>query len=82
MRDTLETIIMALLCVPLILLAVAVIVPFLVVILGAMGILAIGAAVAMPIWALMGEEIKADPAKSEAEWVTSETHRWGALDVP
>src|SRR2546428_13689324 len=24
----------------------------------------------------------AGPAKSEAEWVTSETRRWGALDVP
>ena len=25
---------------------------------------------------------EADPAKSEAEWATSETHRWDALDAP
>src|SRR6266567_8075254 len=30
----------------------------------------------------LGREIQADPAKSEAECATSETHRWGALDVP
>jgi hypothetical protein len=27
-------------------------------------------------------ELLAGPAKSEAEWVTNGTHRWGALDAP
>src|SRR4030095_3738629 len=26
--------------------------------------------------------LEAGPAKSEAEWVTNGTHRWGALDAP
>jgi hypothetical protein len=69
MRDTLETIGLILLCVPLCLLAVAVIVPFLGVILGIMAILAIGAAVAMPIAALMGKPMKITVTKkgSDAE---------------
>jgi hypothetical protein len=67
MRDTLETIIMALLCIPLGILAFAVIVPFLGVILGAMAILAIGAAVAMPIAALMGKPMKITVTKKDSE---------------
>jgi hypothetical protein len=67
MRDTLETIGLMLLCVPLCLLAVAVIVPFLGVILGIMAILAIGAAVAMPIAALMGKPMKITVTKKESD---------------
>jgi hypothetical protein len=69
MRDTLQTIGLVLLCVPLILLAMAVIVPFLGVILGAMAILSIGLALAMPIAALMGKPMKITVTKkgSDAE---------------
>jgi hypothetical protein len=69
MRDMLETIGLLLLCVPLFLLGIAVIVPFLGVILGVMAILAIGAAVAMPIAALMGKPMKITVTKkgSDAE---------------
>ena len=67
MRDALETIGLVLLCVPLCLLAVAVIVPFLGVILGAMAILALGAAVAMPIAALMGKPMKIVVKKGKEE---------------
>jgi hypothetical protein len=67
MRDTLETIGLLLLCVPLCILAVAVVVPFLGVILGAMAILAIGAAVAMPIAALMGKPMKITVVKKNDE---------------
>jgi hypothetical protein len=28
------------------------------------------------------DNLKAAPAKSEAEWATSETHRWVVLDDP
>src|SRR5207237_7040770 len=31
---------------------------------------------------LMRFHVPAAPAKSEAEWATSETRRWGALDAP
>jgi hypothetical protein len=67
MRDALEMIVMALLCVPLVILAFAVIVPFLGVILGAMAVLAIGAAVAMPIAALMGKSMKITVVKKNDE---------------
>jgi hypothetical protein len=69
MREILETIGILLLCVPLFLLAAAIIVPFLGVILGAMAILSIGAAVAMPIAALMGKPMKITVTKkgSDAE---------------
>jgi len=77
MRDTLETIVMALLCVPLGILAFAVIVPFMGVILGIMGILAIGAAVAMPIAALMEKPMKITVAKKDA----SEQFKGGAKTV-
>jgi len=66
MRDVLQVIAILVVCAPLVLLGAAFIGAFMTAILGILAILAVGAAVAMPISALMGKPAKGAVVKKDS----------------